>query len=934
MYMSSRSDRGRTSRRPEDPLHLVATKLSPPSIGVQILERDRLGAILSGDPSIRLLLLRAPAGFGKTTLMTQCWERFRSQALPCAWLTLDQADNDIRCFIAHLMSSLNQSALVPQRGARLLMGGDHRVPVPTGNLQASVLDRLSNNVQPGVVFFDDMETVSDPEISDFVERLIDLSHPNLRFVIASRSIPKIGLGRLRLRGCLQEIGPEILRFKEGETKSFVLLRLGAKLDEREVCELHKRTEGWPAALQLACLSLEERADPKLFVHSFSGLNGDLAEYLAEDVLERQPENVRDLLLATSLFPRFNGSLCEAVTKQTDSASTLAHLETAGMFLRRIETGDEGGWFQYHSLFSEFLRGQLQLRHPDRVPGIFKAASLWFENKGMMVDAANYARRAGDRLRSVALFESVAMGLIHQGMLNTVISYVEELPQELLAPHPRLHLAYIWALAFERRFETAWGALRKFSAGKTLLESREPEIQDNYLTLESMIPANADDFVTVERRVFAALKQMSRTDTFEYGALANVAGHCRMARGEFDLARETFSAARASHGAAGSLFGFIFSEMLQGVANHSELRLRSASDRLRGAFEQAHGATESCSHSGAVVAGFLAEALYETNDVAGARAALQDYLPFIAESGIPDAVIVSYLTLARIEWLDGKDQEALLLLAKAEGLGFKRALPRVVNTIRWEIARLRFLQGQSAEADRRSNEIDDSELRVRQAELMTPPEALTRDIAPLRLAIWQGRTAGVADRLLRLGHEARRRGFRRRLLKLQLLYAVALSKENDHTGAVNAVAEALWMGLNEGFVRTYLDEGPPVMNLVRAARLRLQTLATPKHAEATIRRWEELVKNAAHDRAASCVALEDGVTVERGHDRNELMEVITGREIEILEFLSKGLSNRDIASQLVISETTVKWHLRNIFAKLQAANRTEAVFSARRRHVIV
>lgn len=933
--MAAKVVRTKINRRLQGSLQLVATKLSPPNMGHATLPRNHHASCFIDDPSARLIMLQAPAGFGKTTLMTQYWSRLRSQRVPCGWLTLDQSDNDMRCFMAYLIGMLGKSLLIPEGQARLLLGGDGKVPNSTGSLVVNVLDRLSRNIDPCVIFLDDMEIVANPEVSDFVTRLIELSHPNVRFVIASRSIPKIGLGRLRLQGGLREIGPEILRFKEAETTSFVVSRLGgARLDERDIHELHHRTEGWPAALQLACLSLEERADAKGFVHSFSGRNGDLAEYLAEDVLERQPENVRDVLLATSLFRRFNGPLCEAVTGQDDAIGVLSQLETAGMFLRRIETGDSGSWLEYHSLFSEFLRGQLLLRHPNRIPVIYQKASQWYESQGFIVDAADYARRAGDLTRSVSLFESIAMSLIHQGMLNTVIAYAEGLPHNQLENHSRLYLAYIWALAFERRFDTAWGALRRFASSPAFCKALDPEIRDNYLTLESMIPACSDDFGTVERRAFSALKQMSRTDTFEHGALANVAAHCRMARGEFSLARETLAAAQASHSAAGSLFGQIFSQMLHGLADLSELHLRNATDRLRGAFEQAHEAVGTSSRSGAVVAGFLADALYETNDIAGARLALQDYLPLIAESGIPDAVITSYCTLARIQWLENDDAGALATLADGKTVGFRRALPRVVNTLRWEIGRFKFLQGERVEAERCIREIDeDDPLGSHEPGLMTPPETLVRDIASLRMALWQGRAARAAGKLPQLIRDARRRRFPRRLLKLQLLYALALGNENDHSGAVSAVAEALLMGTNQGFVRIYLDEGPLVMNLVRAARSRLLAISPPERAEAVGRRWEELVTMAAHDRVASSIAFESGLTCGANIREESLTEAATMREVEILEFLSHGLSNREIARRMVISETTVKWHLRNIFGKLHASNRTEAVFSARRRHLI-
>lgn len=909
----------------------ISTKLSPPRMGTEVIRRERFDHRIADDPAIRLAVVCGPAGFGKTTLMLQWWDLLRARNWLCGWLTLDAGDNDFSRFLTHLLGALNcDLPMLDDCVVQLLSAeravGRHRI-------LAQLLDYLDRTGRPAAMFLDEFETVTNPEVCTLLRGLIDGSASKLRFIVGTRSVLKLGQARLRMSGGLLEVGSEDLRFQCVETKAFVAKRLGKHLAQGDVAELHRRTDGWAAALQVACLLLHERNDARDLVRSFSSRQGDLADYLAEDVLERQSAAVRDFLLATSVLTHLTGSLCDAVTGQSTGDQRLAELQAAGMFLRRIDTDGSLVWYSYHNLFAEFLQAQLALRLPHRIKSIHRAAADWFCKHGRPTEAAQHARQAGDIDRALALIDLVAMDYIHQGWLNVVIGWAEDLKHDDLVRYPQLYLAYIWALSFARRYDTARATMERLQSCTRELDHWPPEVRDGLIAFDVLIPAIADDFVTVRQRVFEALRKMSSDATFEYGVVSNVAAHCRMAQGEFSLARDTLAKARASLADANSSFGMAYARTLEGITYVSELHLRRGQELLRGALEQACAKSWGCNHSSAVAAGFLAETLYEANQIDVAHDVLQPHLALIAEAGIPDAVANAFLTMARIRFVQGDQDEALALLEEGESVGFRRRMERVINSLRWELIRFAQLRGNFYEADRLASTIDQTAVRKLHGDLLFPVEALVRDVGETRVAISTGQVRELKARLHGLSAQAGRQGFRRRKLKLDVLYAIALSMDGDHVAALRVMTVALQAGVSEGFVRTYLDEGPVAFDLIRRCRAQLFKSVAKQELDLVSANYDRLLKVGEED----CIACNPWLarpSPDRGvGEAGTLLGDITEREIEVLEFLSIGFSNRDIAGRLAVSETTVKWHLRNIFGKLGVANRTQAVFSARQANLI-
>jgi LuxR family maltose regulon positive regulatory protein len=891
-------------------------KSSPPSDGMPIIARDRLDRAILATPNLRLAIVRGPAGIGKTTLLVQWYRLLVESGRSCAWLTLDTFDNDPRRLISYLSAALAHGLAGAQFGA---VDGD--VPLGGWAELGRLVDQIRGADRPIALFLDDFDALHALECIDLVRELAASVGSDFLTVVASRGIPELGQARFRLCGAALDISSDALRFAPEETREFVRGRFGGLLNQADIDALHASTDGWPAALQLACLSIRSGQDMATLLAQMTASNDDFARYLADNVLDRQPPDIREFLLLTSVPLALNGGLCDVLTGRGDSASLLAELDASGLFLRRIEGVDANPWYRYHAMFRDVLRGELERRQPSRSRQILGVAADWLTARGLIAEAAEHARLSGDPARAASLFETIAMSYVCKGQLDTVILWVESLGQLDLSPYPRLFVAHLWAIAFGRSPDRARILLREFRRRNAAAPAGS-YIADSFTCLKFMIAGLSDDLDTIRRDGHRALSAMSRSNVFEYGTLANAVAHSFIASGDFGLAHETLAAARAALDPTEHLFGTIYTYALEGFAYFSELQLERATESLRAGLVCARRHGADCSYGSAVAAGFLAEVLYEANDLAGAEEVIAGHLPIVAESGLPDAIIVTYSTSARLAVLRHSNSEARRLLYEMEAIGLRRQGRAIVDVARWELVRLACVSGNLAEAARIVRELDSAPAQHRgRGQLRSPAEELVKDIASARYSLWCNPGARIAGTLHGLMLSAERKGFLRRHLVLGVLHAIALEGEGQHERAVRQMAQLLRRSVGEGFIRTFIDECAMAAALVRdAERELLESLS--RHERARIEpRYRSLLSALDIDRMTD---LGPSLVVEADPPLGPL----TGREIEILECLERGLTNRELASCLNLSETTVKWHLRNIFSKLGVGNRTEAVFSAR------
>jgi LuxR family maltose regulon positive regulatory protein len=432
----------------QDQAVLLAAKSEPPAIRAQLIERAALIEILSAEPSRKLALLSAPAGWGKTTLLAQ-WVKGADDGRRRGWLSLDPSDNDPARFWGCAIAALNKASpgVTPRALELIKRGADPRqVVLPT------LLDELAAIDHQVALILDDYHLVDNRALHEQVGFVVERMPQTFRLVIATRSDPVLPLARLRARGELLELRAEELRFQAGEAADLLDGVLGLKLTDAQVEMLFRRTEGWAAGLYLAGLSLAGRTDAAAFIQTFAGDNRHIVDYLMAEVLDGQPPHIRDFLLRTSLLGRLSGTLCDAVLQTSDSASVLETIERDNLFLLPLDVSRR--WYRYHQLFADLLRAELRCSEPDLIPSLHKRAAAWFAREGLTDEAVHHLVAAEDMHGAAELIAANWATVFKLGRLSTVEGWLDLLPPEIVSGNPRLGLARAWVALDSGRLDNA------------------------------------------------------------------------------------------------------------------------------------------------------------------------------------------------------------------------------------------------------------------------------------------------------------------------------------------------------------------------------------------------------------------------------------------------------------------------------------------------
>ena len=434
---------------------LLTTKLYFPPARPALVARPRLVERFQAGLRGPLTLISAPTGYGKTTLVSE-WRAGPGASLPAAWLALDKEDNDPARFLYYLFACLDtlQNGFLEQ-GLRMLQAPQK----PSMETALSILvNRLSALPGDFVLILDDYHVIETKAICQGLAFLLDHLPPGLHLVLLTRADPILPLARLRAHGQLIEIRTEQLRFSQEETAHFLNQIMGLRLVPDQVAALERRSEGWIAGLQLAALSMQGCEDVDSFIAAFTGSHHYIGDYLAEEVLNRQPAAVRIFLLETSLLERLNAPLCNAVTGRKDARSMLEKLEQGNLFL--VSLDDQRGWYRYHHLFASLLQARLNYVTPAKTPELQRRAAAWCALNGLMEEAISYSLKARDMQQAAAWIEQYAATLLSQGRMATFTAWTAALPEQIIARMPRLGLSQAWALYLEYHFDQAEERIRR------------------------------------------------------------------------------------------------------------------------------------------------------------------------------------------------------------------------------------------------------------------------------------------------------------------------------------------------------------------------------------------------------------------------------------------------------------------------------------------
>jgi LuxR family maltose regulon positive regulatory protein len=852
----------------------------------------------------------APAGFGKTTLLTE-WLAAWLAAAPAgaravAWLSLDPRDNDPALFWRYLVAALEAAA--PGVGSSALGLLQSSQP-STEAVLATLLNDLNAVSNDLVLVLDDFHLIEAPEVRDGMAFLLDHLPPRIHLVIAARADPSLPLARLRGRGELVEVRAAELRFTPDEAAVYLNGVMGLALTPRDVEALEGRTEGWIVALQLAALSMQGRDDVAGFIEGFAGDDRYIVDYLAEEVLERQPAQVRSFLLQTSILSRLSGPLCDAVTGEDNGRGTLEALDRGNLFL--VPLDDRRQWYRYHHLFADVLQAHLHDEQPDRVRGLHLRASDWYERHGERSEAVHHASAGEDFERAADLIERSIPELRRNRQEATLRSWLEALPDELLRVRPVLSMGLVATLMSSGDIE---GVEQRLRQAERWLNPTPDEVservvvdEDAFRTLPtaiSMYRAGTalvrGDLAGTMTHARRALELADDDDDLARGAPAALLGLAYWASGDLDASSRLYVEAMASLERAG-----YHSDVLGGSIALADMRL--AQGRLREAMSIFERGLQRAEQSQPVLRGAadmhvgLSHVLRERDDLDAARQHLQASSALGEHVGLPQNRYRWRVAMARIRGAEGDLVAALTLLDEAERLYVGDFSPEVrpIPALR---ARLFIAQGRWPEAlawaRERGLSAEDELSYLHEFEHVTLARALLarytgeRDERSIQQAI------GLLDRLGQAAEEGARSGS---LLDVLVVQALAHRAQGDVPAALASLRRALALAEPEGYVRTFVDEGAPMASVLRA-------VAKDGDAAGYARRL---------------VAAFEG-TAFNGPVPHGLVDPLSARELDVLRLLGSDLGGPDIARQLFVSLNTVRTHTRNIYAKLGVTNRRAAV----------
>lgn len=877
---------------------ILATKLYLPRLRPNVVERSRLLARLNEGLHRRLTLISAPAGFGKTTLISQWVQEI---GRPTAWLSLDAGEKDPGRFLLYFVAAL-QTIEAPF-GEGILSALQSPQPPPLEALLTALLNELSAREDQIVLVLDDYHVVEAPEVDQALTFLLNHLPPRLHLILATREDPHLPLARLRAQDQLTELRAADLRFTPSEAAVFLNQVMGLTLPLHDIASLEKRTEGWIVGLQFAALAMQGHRDTASFITSFTGSHHFVLDYLVEEVLGQQSEAVQTFLLRTSILDRFCAPLCDAVLLDSSHAgqATLEYLERANLFI--ISLDNERCWYRYHHLFAHLLRLRLHqslAASPEeaqsQVNELHIRASAWYEKRGLALEAFHHATAAHDIERAGRLIEGKGIPRHFRGAVTTLLEWLKSLPTSVLDARPWLWVRYASLLVVNGQ---TTDVEEKLQAAEVAL--RDSELDETTRDLLGQIAAIRATLALTRYQVEAMFTQARRAleylhpdNLFSRVTALWVLGFASANQGDRVAARQIYTEAITLGQASGQTFATILATIGLGNVQELDIQLSLAAQTYRHILQLAGNQPLQIiyeAHLG------LARILYEENRLDEALHHGQQSLALAQQydQGVIDRFVVCEVFLARLKLAQGDLAGAADLLARSS-----------------QSARQRNFMG-------RLPEVGAAQILVllRQGNLAAAAHLAQTNALPLsqaRVYLAQGDPSAALAVLEEWREQAETRGWQDERLKAMVLQALALRAAGAQESAVQLLIEALAIAEPAGCIRLFLDEGAPMAQLLSQA----QTLGRmPDYIGKLLALWQA---EEPEDEDAPPLSAQSRV--------QPLVEPLSQRELEILQLIAQGRSNQEISEQLVLALGTVKGHNRNIFGKLQVQRRTEAVARAR------
>ncbi|MEG3179326.1 helix-turn-helix transcriptional regulator [Sphingomonas sp. LT1P40] len=893
---------------------MIHTKLAPPMWMGNQIRRDLLLARLDVALERRLTLIQAPAGYGKTSLLSQWKERFDPANVLVAWLTLERDDSDLRRLTRYIALALEGAGPHDMTGDE---GDRMAASLPPRAAVSAIVNRLAQEKRTVVLILDDFHRAESPEVDAFVRSLIQLAPPNCHFIVASRDYPWLGQSILAAEEQLVELTADDLKFSSHEAEALLARALDGSVGEGlagdDVRSIVERTEGWPIALQLASLSLKRGADHRRLVEQFRGPSSELARYLSEQVLMTMPEETREIVIRTALLDRLTGDAVNLLCDRQDGWMVLERLEEQGVFLTPLTPERQA--YRYHQLFAEHLRERLARRDSAQFRALHRRVAAWFAERGETAEAVSHAIQADDDAMLATILEDAGgwrlIPLGHQAMIQRGL---EKLPAAIVAVRPRLALARVYLEIKRGELTTARADYDSFAAAATDLspdQMTEIRVVGDVLADYENEPVTLDDLLSRE----ALLRTLPSNDHLVFANVSETLGAKYFEGGWLERALEPTLAAREHYQAMGSLYSDVFTRFLEARIRHAQGRVKDATAILTATRLEIGSGFGDRSDLAANCAAFEAELLYEQDQPAAAMALLDWAVPHMEQSdGWTDVYAAAYFTAAHALAADGSVESAQEMIARARRLASRRRLRQLDLLAGLCELDLLIQHGEdSAAAHVAADAIDLNALaQASEADITVHrPVVTAASLCRIRLALLDGEHEAALTELTDLRRWATQHGAGRLLIDVNILLAYAHRTAGDAAQARACFDDAVGSAMFQGIARPFIDArrfAEPLLN---------ETLGGTGQLDRFRGQFLKGIARTLASRPATGPA----------------PGLLSDAESAILEHLGFGYSNKEIARLIGMSPDTVKYRLKSVFKKIGVHKRRDAVRVLRERGFI-